>query len=91
MSRWHLEKQIPESIQTKSDLLFPSETGGVQVSVGPGQAFQGRGGRDQAGEARDTAGDAADLGRVIVMEMATTKGNPERVPSRVLKKPTRDA
>ena len=28
--RWHVEQQIPESIQAESDLLFPSETGGFR-------------------------------------------------------------
>jgi site-specific recombinase XerD len=28
--RWHVQQQIPEHIQAKSDLLFPSETGGFR-------------------------------------------------------------
>jgi hypothetical protein len=38
--RWHVDHQIPEAIKAKTDLLFPSETGGLRAASALKKPFE---------------------------------------------------
>jgi integrase len=74
--RWHVDHQIPEAIKAKTDLLFPSETGGFRAASALKAPFEKTGGAIKLGKRvtpRSMRRTYQDLARAAEMKDLVTR------------------